>query len=158
MQPTLPGSVNYAAQYAPPVLPSSPHIDLSLPKDFGYEMPPAEENIFANSQDNLAPGSYKNPHAMTEFSFLDTPPARPEPQPMSKGEFISHTRDAVEGLIGSGGLKAVETVGGLAHIANGGKVTYSKKLDLEGFDSSTLKFQGSFKDGGRVGVEFKATF
>jgi len=156
MQPTVPSSVNFAVQYAPPVLPSSPHLDLSLPADFGV-VPPAE-NAHAAAQDTLATGTYKNPHAMTEFSFLEAPAARPEPQPMSKGEFISHTRDAVEGLIGSGGLKAVEAVGGLAHIANGGKVSYSKKLDLEGFDSSSLKFQGSFKDGGRVGVEFKATF
>lgn len=156
MQPTLPSSVNYAVQYAPPVLPSSPHLDLSLPKDFGLE-PPAD-NAYAASQDQLHAGAHKQPQAMTEYSFLEAPAPRPEPKPMSKSEFISHTREAVEGLIGSGGLKAVEAVGGLAHIANGGKVSYSKKLDLDGFDSSSLKFQGSFKDGGRVGVEFKATF
>ncbi|PIQ23726.1 hypothetical protein COW36_20310 [bacterium (Candidatus Blackallbacteria) CG17_big_fil_post_rev_8_21_14_2_50_48_46] len=135
----------------------SPRLDLSLPKDMG---PTEARNEYVSlPHDQVKMGPHRATEAMTHFDFVDVPPLPvKDPQPMSKGEFIRNTRDAAEEWIGSGGVKTLEAVGGVAHIASGGNITYKKNLHLGGFSDSSLKLKGSVKDGGRVGVEFKASF
>jgi hypothetical protein len=154
---SIKGPLDFGVAYAA-AAPNTKPLNLTRPIDFDLTHIGQSENGRVNYQDSSRIGAYRKSEVATEFKFLDNEPVSHEHQPMTKGEFVRNTRDAVEGLVGESGLRAVETFGGLAHIASGGKVSYDKKLEIEGFDSSSIKFEGSVKNGGRVGITFKASF
>lgn len=123
------------------------------------EQPSGLLDIQGLSQDKMLAGPFQATKAMTEFNFLDAPGTQPEPvHPMTKKEFIDNAEGALKGVIGEAGVEGLKAVGGLAHIASGGDVTYNRNLNIEGFDSSSLKLKASVDKGGKLGLEFKASF
>lgn len=135
----------------------SGNLDLRLPREFGLHPPGAAALDVNPPRDSIVLHS-ASASAQAAYHFLDFPPPPPAPRPMSKAEFIARTREAATDLLGEGGVKALEVIGGAAHIARDGKVSYKKNIDTTLFESAQIKFEASAKNGGRVGVEFKATF
>lgn len=132
-------------------------LDLSLPRDFGLE-DPVQRPLDSNQPRDTMALSAGAASARANYSFLEAPAPPPESRPMTKGEFVARTREVATEIFGEGGVKALEVVGGVAHIARGGKVSYKKNLDTTLFESAQVRFEASAKNGGRIGMEFKATF
>lgn len=80
-------------------------------------------------------------------------PARREPQPMTRGEFVANVRDGLHDSLGDGAA-GVETLAGAAYLATGGKVKVSR--DTQFFNQpAQIDFTASARHGGTVGIGFK---
>ena len=110
----------------------APRINLELNSNFFLENPGA------GNRADFGP-------ADARFEQLE---ARYADRPMSRSEFVDGVRDSVEEAIGENATRGVIAVGGLAHLATGGEIEFSRDTN-DFMPNSGFEFEVG-KDGGRA--------
>lgn len=123
-----------------------------------------------DAHDQFGQVPFRRGNAQTEISLFGsaTPANEPAPlfntplrnpdRPMTKGEMIDRFQDIAQEQLGEDGFKVAKGLAGLGYVATGGKVKYSKELQVEGFDSVKMGISASAKKGGTLNFEIKGSF